>query len=792
MKGKKRVFERIAEIVGRMAEWKIFDRITESIRTKLLFWFIVIAIIPLIALGGMAYMRSSETLEKKTFDNLKAVKSIKSATIETYFKNRRYDMNVLVETVETLRQKALNQLASMQQLKKGLIESYFAERLNDVKTLAALPTVSEALAAFRKNAGIIGGPDWKTSEQIYGSFFERFTENYGYDDIFLVSTEGDILYTVVQESDMGQNLKTGELKDGPAGAAFEKGLSSIAFQDFGEYAPAGDVPSAFISAPVMIGGRITGVVMAQVSIDQINAIMQERTGLGETGGTYLVGADRFFRSDSVHVRESTVMNPAYVVDTVGITEALEGRTGQGVIVDYRGEYVLSSWTPVTIQDITWAMLAEIDVTEAFVPKNEGEEKDFFTKYKEEYGYHDLCLINPDGYLFYSVEQEKDYQTNMLAGPYKDSNLGRLVAKVITQKAFGMADFEKYGPSKNTPAAFLAQPIVRGGQVELVVATKLSLDQINTIMNDRTGLGNTGENYLIGPDKLWRNDSRFVKELNVKTTVLNPKTKVDTAASQGALAGKSGTKVIEDYRKKKVLSSWSPVTVMVPGPVNPKGVRWALIADIEYGEVSKPVRDMIIRGGITVLITLLLVALVASFLSWGLTTQVNHIMALFGEIGIGNFEARAPVTSRDELGSMAISLNAMLDNTLSLIQSSEERDAMQDSIMHLLEEISGLAQGDLTKRANVTEDFTGAIADSFNDMAEQIGAVVRNVKDSRWLRTRASVPGFPMSPQETPKTGQRRCRTPTGPWNPYGSMSRRRPGPSSGWARVPRRSETLSS
>jgi len=123
-----------------------------------------------------------------------------------------------------------------------------------------------------------------------------------------------------------------------------------------------------------------------------------------------------------------------------------------------------------------------------------------------------------------------------------------------------------------------------------------------------------------------------------------------------------------------------------------------------------------------------VALVAGFLSWGLTTQVNHIMALFGEIGIGNFEARAPVTSRDELGSMAISLNAMLDNTLSLIQSSEERDAMQDSIMHLLEEISGLAQGDLTKRANVTEDFTGAIADSFNDMAEQIGAVVRNVKD----------------------------------------------------------------
>ena len=120
--------------------------------------------------------------------------------------------------------------------------------------------------------------------------------------------------------------------------------------------------------------------------------------------------------------------------------------------------------------------------------------------------------------------------------------------------------------------------------------------------------------------------------------------------------------------------------------------------------------------------------VSLLLAKGLSTQVNHIIDLFGEIGIGNFEARTPVTTQDELGTMAFSLNAMLDNTLSLIQSSEERDAMQDSVMKLLTEISELAEGDLTKRAEVTEDFTGAIADSFNDMAEQIGQVVRNVKN----------------------------------------------------------------
>ncbi|MFP4032443.1 MAG: methyl-accepting chemotaxis protein, partial [Desulfococcaceae bacterium] len=80
------------------------------------------------------------------------------------------------------------------------------------------------------------------------------------------------------------------------------------------------------------------------------------------------------------------------------------------------------------------------------------------------------------------------------------------------------------------------------------------------------------------------------------------------------------------------------------------------------------------------------------------------------------------------GKMCRSLNEMLDRLLNLVQSSAERGSIQKSIMSLLDEISGLAEGDLTARAEVTEDFTGAIADSFNEMAEQLSEVVKNVKD----------------------------------------------------------------
>ncbi len=128
-----------------------------------------------------------------------------------------------------------------------------------------------------------------------------------------------------------------------------------------------------------------------------------------------------------------------------------------------------------------------------------------------------------------------------------------------------------------------------------------------------------------------------------------------------------------------------------------------------------------------IVAILLAVLIALKLSQGLTNQVNLIMSLLDEIGRGNYQARTTVVSNDELGVMASTLNGMLDNITELIQSQEERDIIQESIMKLLEEISALTEGDFTGRAEVTEDITGAIADSFNAMADQFTDIISKVK-----------------------------------------------------------------
>jgi methyl-accepting chemotaxis protein len=267
-----------------------------------------------------------------------------------------------------------------------------------------------------------------------------------------------------------------------------------------------------------------------------------------------------------------------------------------------------------------------------------------------------------------------------------------------------------------------------GKVIGVMVMRVRLDDVARILLDRTGMGETGESYLV-TDGLYlsgnlgkiersgiipkmASQSRFVKDSTLKQIV-------DTPAARKALAENTGTAVYVSYRGHEVLGAytWFPQ------------LRAGLVTELESSEAFAAVATL--RWVIVSIagLALVVVLVVAFWLSGGLTRQVKNIVAAFSQIGMGDFKARAKVVSNDELGAMAENLNAMLDNTLGLIQTRGEKDQIQESIQKLLEEISGVADGDLTKEAEVTADVTGAIADSFNHMIEQLRGIISNVQNA---------------------------------------------------------------
>jgi twitching motility protein PilJ len=101
-------------------------------------------------------------------------------------------------------------------------------------------------------------------------------------------------------------------------------------------------------------------------------------------------------------------------------------------------------------------------------------------------------------------------------------------------------------------------------------------------------------------------------------------------------------------------------------------------------------------------------------------------AVTQQIAEGDLTANAnPRSENDVFGQ---SLQNMVEQLRTLVQTNDERDHLQQSIMKLLEEVSGVAEGDLTVQAEVTPEMTGAIADAFNYMTAELRSLIRQVKE----------------------------------------------------------------
>ena len=285
-----------------------------SFGTKLLIAFLVVGLVPLLAIGGITLWEAREALQKQAFDQLVAVRDIKKQEIERYFADRR----TLLEDVQYdpifLEGVAEFTAVYAQGLKSAAYEGVYKKRLARLK-----------------------------------AFYDIF----GFYDVFLIDPAGNVVFSVAKEADWGTNLVTGPWKDTGLARVFLKGKQGLAFEDFAWYEPSKE-PAAFLACPLRKDGRLIGVAAFQVSLKHINQIMQERSGMGKTGETYLVGPDKLMRSDSFldpthHSVKASFADPAKgKVDNQAVREALAGNSGAAVVVDYRGEESLMAYCPVDV------------------------------------------------------------------------------------------------------------------------------------------------------------------------------------------------------------------------------------------------------------------------------------------------------------------------------------------------------------------------------------------------------------------------------------------------------------
>ncbi len=315
----------------------------------------------------------------------------------------------------------------------------------------------------------------------------------------------------------------------------------------------------------------------------------------------------------------------------------------------------------------------LDISTQTYKKIYNEIDPFFRRYVEAYGCYDLFFICGKGsQVMYTAAKEAELGTNLSTGPFKDSGLAKLWAKVVKDKKASFTDFEYYAPSDG-PAMFIGAPVFNErGDVYAVVALQVSTEQINEIMQNRTGLGETGETYLVGKDYLMRSDSRFSEE----STIL--KQKVDTVNARDCFANEAQDLPHKWYEEAVVFPDYRGVNVLGAHVYIPE-VNWALLAEIDEEEAFASLAKLRVLAVIAFGAALAVICLISILISKSITKPISQLCTGTEIIGSGNLNFKVGINAKDEIGQLSRAFDKMTDDLKKTTASRDELDAANQQL-----------------------------------------------------------------------------------------------------------------
>jgi hypothetical protein len=368
----------------------------------------------------LGYMRARDALEETIYHQLTAARQTKARQVESYFRTIRNELRLLASTqmvVDATREfrstfSELEQKQVPDELRRKVEDWYaqnflpMARRLlsKDVPLADYLPVGPAATylqycyivanpqpPARRKVVDDAGdGSAYSAVHALYHPLLRTAGSTLGVFDFMIADPKsGRLIYAMDKEVDFATSLQKGPYRRSNLAAAVARcsgtpDPSLTCLEDFAPYLPSDGQPIAFMAAPVIDQGAVIGVLIAQLSIEEIDRVVTgdrqwRDEGFGATGEAYIIGPDSLVRSglrlffedrdrylaelkeagnrpeeiDAIRRYGSPVLHQ--LIDTQATRAALAGIEGTGQVIGSRGKPTLASWGPLAIPGVKWAL-----------------------------------------------------------------------------------------------------------------------------------------------------------------------------------------------------------------------------------------------------------------------------------------------------------------------------------------------------------------------------------------------------------------------------------------------------
>jgi methyl-accepting chemotaxis protein len=303
-----------------------------SLKSRLFLWFLILGLLPLLAMGALSVRMGWSSLEREARTRLESTRDDKL---------RALDDQVRVWTRE------------------AAIYSRVKEIYNALGMLRAYDDFQSE--------------DYLSDREYVSGAFAPFVQTLGYEDALMCDDYGTVLYSFAESPLVGRSLLDGPAAQTALASAWEIAKSGeTAFADVEASPLWGGAPAAFVAAPIRShAGDVQGVAVLRLPLARVSGLLA--LGAGKDGQTYLVGPDLRMRSDAPLDKERSLAASlagdvrTHGADTQAARLALSGKSGMVSGEDFNGHAVLTAYAPVRFGGATWALLVDAPVKALFAP-----------------------------------------------------------------------------------------------------------------------------------------------------------------------------------------------------------------------------------------------------------------------------------------------------------------------------------------------------------------------------------------------------------------------------------------